>query len=734
MTTSPGASPPEVTKPSARSRRGLITVLLVGLGYALAALAFTWPLAAHFTTHVPSDGGDAPYFVWNLWWVRHALVDLRQSPLVTDSILYPQQVSLAFHTLTLWHGLVALPLLAVTSPVVASNLLVLASFVLSGLGVYSLARYEGRSQAAAVVAGFIFAFCPYVFAQVQGHYNLSATWPLPWYALLLLGTLDGRGLRWAAGAGVLLGLLALNDYQYHAFALLLTVVALGYRRWTEGTGWLTWTLAQRLAVMVAVNAALAAPLLVPAVQALRAGLDPTDSLDKAAYFSADLTAWLTPSAFRWGGRPAGFRYEEPAFAGVGTADTTVFLGYTALGLALLGSATALRRGATARERRRAGLWMVCALAFVLLALGPLLHLAGQTTFTLGAWSFRAPLPYLLLSQVPYLGSTRVPARLSIMAVLGVALLASWGFDALRALALRRLARQRGRSFAGVALLAAVPALITSEVALVPMRLESLEVPPFYATLAADGEDYALLELPFGQAVGPHTRAGQTEAILQYYQVVHRKRLLNGFVARERAEKALFFTTLPGLRWLLHPEAGPPDAPDRNREAVRRAVQALDIRYALVHPRLFQDVAAKSRVQDYLEQVLDAGEVYRDEHVVAYRIGAGVRRPPSNAQVRLVSPEDGSAVERLTPTLRWAFDDPMHQIAEVQVSADRDFGSTSFLYWETKDAVRNDPPHSYRIPEAFPLRPGVRYYWRVRPVVDGRPHAWSAVHSFMTPAA
>lgn len=704
----------------------------VGAVFLVAALALTWPLAVHLTSHVPSDGGDAPYFLWNLWWVRHALVDLGQSPLSTDYILYPQQISLVFHTLTLLNGLVALPLLSLLSVITVLNLLFLASLTLSGLGAYSLARYEGRSRGAAGVAGFIFAFCPYVFAQALGHHNLTtAVWPLPWYALLLLGTLDGRGLRWAVGAGLLLTALILNDYQYHAFALLFTIVALMYRMWTHGWYWFTRPLLLRLGAMQGIWLALASPLLAAAMREVFTGLNPTDTVGHSVYYSADLLSFLTPSSFRWG-RPKDFLYQSPDFLGIGGADGTVFLGFTALGLALLGVLGSVRRGPAAEEQRRVRFWGVCALMFAVLALGPFLHVAGRSTFNLGDWSFQVSMPYLFLSYLPYLGTTRVPARLAVMAVMGVALLASFGFDRLRALIARRGTGERRRAQVGAVLLAVVLGLITFEVAVVPIRLESMVAPAFYSDLAADGEDYAILELPLGQGVGPRTVTGPVTPILQYYQAAHGKRILNGHVSRERPGKALFFTTLPGVRWLLHPESGPPQPADQDPNTVSRLFQSLNIRYAVVHPRLFLDIAAKSRVQDYLEEMLNAGEVYRDETLVAYRIGAGVRRPPANDGVRLEGPEDRSTVTSLWPTLSWAFTDPGQRLAQVQISADRDFGGTSFLYWETQDADRSPTPHQYTVPEAYPLRPGIRYYWRVRPVVEGQPGAWSAEKRFVTP--
>ncbi|MGB9299253.1 MAG: hypothetical protein WCD51_01535, partial [Anaerolineae bacterium] len=50
---------------------------VVALGsYLLLTVFLTYPLVLHFTTHVPGDGSDDPALAWNLWWVKHAIVDL----------------------------------------------------------------------------------------------------------------------------------------------------------------------------------------------------------------------------------------------------------------------------------------------------------------------------------------------------------------------------------------------------------------------------------------------------------------------------------------------------------------------------------------------------------------------------------------------------------------------------------------------------------------------------------
>src|SRR2546423_9265026 len=49
--------------------------LLVLGGYLLLTLALTYPIARDLFTRVPG-GGDAWQHIWNLWWVKHAVVDL----------------------------------------------------------------------------------------------------------------------------------------------------------------------------------------------------------------------------------------------------------------------------------------------------------------------------------------------------------------------------------------------------------------------------------------------------------------------------------------------------------------------------------------------------------------------------------------------------------------------------------------------------------------------------------
>ena len=112
--------------------------LWVLLAYIALSLVLTWPLAAHFATHVPGDGIDDPSLAWNLWWVKHALVDHPQNPFLVDWQFWPVGINLAFYTLTVLNGMLGIPLQVVFGVIPTYNLLLLASFALSGFGAYLL--------------------------------------------------------------------------------------------------------------------------------------------------------------------------------------------------------------------------------------------------------------------------------------------------------------------------------------------------------------------------------------------------------------------------------------------------------------------------------------------------------------------------------------------------------------------------------------------------------------------
>ena len=198
------------------------------------------------------------------------------------------------------------------------------------------------------------------------------------------------------------------------------------------------------------------------------------------------------------------------------------------------------------------LWGSFALVFGAFALGPFVHVAGINTHVPGPWS--------LLRYVPVIGLARTPSRFSIVAMLMVAIL----FGA----ALTWLGRQRPPRRR--ALLAAVGVLLIFELLPAPIPLYSAAVPDLYRRIAAAPDDVRVLELPFGIRDGTSS-VGDFTARSQFYQTVHGKRLIGGYLSRVSSRRvrdtrrdpmldALIWLSegreLDASRWRSLVEAGP----------------------------------------------------------------------------------------------------------------------------------------------------------------------------------
>ena len=179
-------------------RRDLFLLLV----YLVLAIVLTWPAVTHLDTHPPGDGGDDPAIAWNLWWVKHALLNKGQNPFQTDFMFYPVGINLAFYTLTVLNAVTALPFTLNLGLVTASNLHTFFTFVAGGYGTFLLVRYvltmidqraeAGRHSliwASAAIAGGFYAFASSkLFYVALGQFNIASNHWVPFAVLYVLRT------------------------------------------------------------------------------------------------------------------------------------------------------------------------------------------------------------------------------------------------------------------------------------------------------------------------------------------------------------------------------------------------------------------------------------------------------------------------------------------------------------------------------------------------------------------
>jgi hypothetical protein len=364
---------------------------LVVLGFAVLTFLLTLPIGLRLSTEVPG-GGDAWQHVWNLWWVKEALLSYHTNPYHTDLLFYPEGANLYFHTLVLTAGLIGIPLQLLGLDLITTyNLILLLSFVIGGYGAYLLCRYLTRNDWASFVGGMVFAFAPYHMAHLFGHMNLASLQWMPFYVLLLLKAADApgggrrelrRGVLYAVGAGALLALNAYTEWLYAIFLVMLTGVLVAWRvllpseRHAARESRLGWGEAGlRLALLVGTFIVLTAPVLFPMLEEARKGYAQQPP-NEVLFYSADLVSALLPSELHpvWGEAVERMVQHIPPYLPLkNSSERVLTLGFLALAL---GAFAVFRL----RRERYVRFWAFTGVLMWLLSLGPVLQVLGRTEF------------------------------------------------------------------------------------------------------------------------------------------------------------------------------------------------------------------------------------------------------------------------------------------------------------------------------------------------------------------
>jgi len=551
--------------------------------YAAVTVLATWPLALYLHDHVPGADlwrsqtihAESLLNLWNLWWFRHALVDLAQDPFACKYVLHPYGVNLWFHTLAPLHGLIGIVLQTFASLVATQNLMLFFDLVMAGVCTYALARFLGLERAGALLAGAIYAFSPAVFAHLYaGHYELIATYWIPALLLAFLRLLDASTarLRDATVLGLLAVGAAYSSQYYFVYGVeLLALAALSESRRV----WRPAMLAP-LAVAGLVVAIGVAPLLWNFLGA--SGPRPDESSAVRADFdrySGDGIGLVVPSfTHPILSRPLYGLYDQLGAARSLPQETTTYVGLCVLALAALGAVV----------RRRAGqpvaLLLAIGLVFYVLSLGSHLKLLGRDT--------GIPLPGLVLPELPILRLARAPGRHIVVAMLGFAVLAGAGWE--------RLGRRWLRG--------SILGLLAFEYAALPLPLLSTQVAPVYHRLAEIPGDFAVLEIPFGVRDG-RGALGWPDNRQIFAQTVHGHPIVAAAVSRLPPETWQRIGETPVIGTLLDPRGATPQAQRRDRAEGAAFFSRWRIDAVVVHP-----AASASVLERYLEEVLP---VRRREH-------------------------------------------------------------------------------------------------------------------------
>ncbi len=601
-----------------RSKTAASSLLVFLFIYLILACLFTFPLPLHPTNSMIQEKfsgslpeGDVVCFLWGFWWVKTALLDLHTTPLYTYYQAYPKGYSLLFTPLSLFNCVLSIPLQQFCSLITIYNIYLIAILTLTAFFTFLLVRELEGSVYGAFLAGCIFSFSPFHFAQLY-HLHIFSTHWIPLTLWLFIRMLKTKQRRYAIFTALAF-LANLFTSWYHLVSLsFLLALYLGYRiiqarseafRLREKPLRpfflvaaallfiaLSFDIAAVLVFLGAIGiylvvilysqrqhpslnkhlvnfslliALMILPVLPYAVPLLKQYGDEAPfeerTLPAKIYYAADPLSYLLPTAAVRFLDKKFHLFTGDDYGLKTTGEFQNFPGCTVMILLII-TLVVLRRRTTAR------FWLVTGLVFFTLSLGPVLKLNGIVHV-----GFLPPnvivLPGVLLHMLPITDGIRVFSRFSGIVLFALAVFLGCNLRGLSETL--RLTRSRC-----IALTIVIALTLFAERLTIPHPLVRINIPSVYYQLAKAPREAVFMEI-----------AGGDTSKFFYLQTIHRHRLVNAFYTSLDRSTEEFYKNYLLLR-MLNPEDSSSPLPaipsDSVKGIVLEEMTYLQVDYFIIH--------------------------------------------------------------------------------------------------------------------------------------------------------
>jgi hypothetical protein len=531
--------------------------------YLVLAVAMTYPLVRRFDRAFLGAGTDVFQFLWNNWWLHHAITQHLSKPYLTTFIFAPFRLDLRLHTVGFLYGLCAVPFFGWLGQLRVLNLQILATLTLNGYFAFRLVRHLTRDVGVAFLCGLLAASLHAINLHIPaGRASCGAFWAAIAAVSCFLELTERPRAAESALFAVSLVVMFLADQQVALFgSMWLVVLAAGHFLSPGGA-----TRLRRLGPA----------LVVPAATGLL-----------VAYFFY-LRPWRLDLGYDVPGASEALNYSDGP-----SAFLHLSLGWAYYGIILpLAFPVVLAR---LGKVRRAIPWALGAVFFFLLSYGP----------TLGGTGI--PLPFALVRQLPGLEYFRAPYRFAMPAAFGA--IVALGL-VLQATTARLDRRARALLVGGLMLVALADEVRVRHER--PYLIREMPTEAVYAEIGRDPTPSVLLEIPVGVRNGTD-RTGTNGEILTFYQPVHGKRLVNGSVARSPTAAIDYHRASPALMYL----AGETPPPGDVAADLRERMAALGVGYVVVHPGMMKPELVAPTL-DLLAKVPGLVQIASGPDLVAWR--------------------------------------------------------------------------------------------------------------------
>ncbi len=500
--------------------RRFLPHLLIYAACFFIALIITYPAITTFSTRlIGHPFGDAYEYTAHIWWITHALrtgQPIFHQPL----LLYPDGLpaallwSLPLQSFPAWLFAFIMPLAA------AFNLSLLLTLTLNGWSMWLLSRHllhdlsPFPSLIALLPAVIFMAYPTFQGQTAAAHIGLLQLWgaPLLVYAVMRLrdATHPRRWIIFAAFAfcAPMLGSLTLALYLVAPVTLFLFAHLIARREWRA----FRLTLIA-LILGILIESVFALPYL------LEGSVGSANDLGGTVRYSASALAIVSPS------------FQHPIYGALDYPGHVIgrepFEGAAYIGiLTLILTLIAVIRFRPART------WLILALIAWMLSLGPLLKVFDTPIFAaIDGYATSISLPYALIQNLPFIDTTRTPARFNFTVAFALAVMAGYG----AAWIIRR------RKFARLLIpLMCVFTLFDYQL-FWGMPTINVVLPEALRILAARDDIRAVLNVPFMHPL--------TDKDAMFLQTAHQQPIIAGHIARATPLN-------PARGWLLESALDP----------------------------------------------------------------------------------------------------------------------------------------------------------------------------------
>jgi hypothetical protein len=453
--------------------------LVPGLFFLSLAVLNTYPLAVAPGRYI-GEHGDSYFSVWRLAWIAHQ-VWTRPDQLFNGNIFYPEKATLAYSDAILLPAVVASPLHWFgVDPIVAYNVVLIATFTLNGLAAYCLVRHLTGAMAAGLLGGSIFAFSPHRFDHFD-HLEMQFAFWIPWAVLAWHKAVESDAVRGYLRPAALVAAQVLSCIYYGVFLITWLGVLTAFSLWRRPSR------AVRAGALLLMPALIVLAIYsVPYLQ-IRQKVGDRRTHDVQVYSATARDFISAPST----NRLYGWSYS------LGAPERHLFPGLVVTGLFVV------------------GLWPPLSRTVVVHLVGLIASL--ELTFGLNAHVYR----FLYEWVLPFRG-LRVPARAYVLVLAGIAVIAGVGLTrVLAALRIRNSPPWIWRGAIPVLLLA----LVATEYFTTPrLRKVDREIPILYSWLKGV-DDAVVFEWP---VTVPWRLYDMVDLSYMARSTMHWRPMLNGY--------------------------------------------------------------------------------------------------------------------------------------------------------------------------------------------------------------